>query len=108
MVNEIRRLNPDYSAKKSMDLWNMPYQELVIGYLEEDDEISLRFSVVRYGEGPRIERRDFIVPPEFAEKRGLSGKRGLMDAACGLVAYATESGDIEFDVIKYPYPKDKE
>ena len=108
IVRELRRLHPGYCSRTSIEMWGVPYQEMMIGYLEPDDVDSLCFRTVGGSASQSFERRDFSVPHEFAKKRGLSGDRGVIDAGWGLVAYATQKGDVKFDVIKYPHPEVKE
>jgi len=107
VIRNIRKLDPDYSLKNSGALWGFPYQIMRAGYLEGDDDLTLRYKTISKSRGGTFleGRAGFVVPQEFAEERGLSGKRGIQDAGWGLVAYVNLDKQVRFEVVKLPHPK---
>lgn len=100
VIRKIRKLDPSYSLQNSKTLWGFPYKVIRVGYLEEDDELALRYEV-------RGRRANLRVNENFAKERGLSEKRGLKDAGWGSVAYVNFDTEIKFEVVKFSFPRKK-
>ncbi|OGJ16834.1 hypothetical protein A3K73_08775 [Candidatus Pacearchaeota archaeon RBG_13_36_9] len=109
VIRNIRRLDPNYSLKNSRALWGFPYQVIRVGYLEEDDNIALRYQTVgKSADGDFLEGRATLqVTEDFANVRRLSGRRGIEDAGWGLVAYVDRDNQVRFNVVNLPFPRKK-